>query len=303
MTPAKGDRARSRMLKIAILLHRYDAFESGYWLHAIAEDWRDSGIGIELLYGPQARADADLAVLHVDLTTIPAEYMDHISGYRRVVNGGVGDISKRRISTNLLRRGDPHDGPVIVKTDRNHRGGREWHFAKKGLLHLRPRDPLENYSNFAKEAYRLGRHWWRHGSPRAFRNYPVFNSTADVPDAVWDDCELIVERFLPERRGEHYCVRTWLFFGDRERHAIFFSRSPIINSTNIVDFERLADVPEELRRRREELKFDYGKFDYAMVDGRPVLYDANRTPSIGAFPRERYFPIAQSLAGGIKAFL
>jgi hypothetical protein len=112
------------MLQIAILLHRYDAFErADYWLRAIAEDWRDRGIGVELLYGPQARADADLAILHFDLTTIPAEYLDHISGYRRVINGGVGDISKRRISANLLRRADPHAPGSFYGEGRAAKGG------------------------------------------------------------------------------------------------------------------------------------------------------------------------------------
>jgi len=292
------------MYKVAILVHRYDSFQSmDYWLRAIAEDWRQSGIEIKLLYGPQARADADLAVLHVDLTVIPTEYMDHVSRYPRAINASVRDISKRRISSHLLRRGDRHDGPVIVKTDRNALGGREWHFAKRGLLRPRPRDLVGNYTDFAKEAYRIAKRWRRHGSPRAFRDYPVFGSTGDVPEAVWGDPEFVVERFLPERQGEYYCVRTWLFLGDRERHAIFFSRSPIVKSTNVVDFERLSEVPEDLQRLRKDLKFDFGKFDYAMVEGRVVLYDANRTPAIGAFPRERYVPIAQSLAGGIKAFL
>jgi hypothetical protein len=51
------------------------------------------------------------------------------------------------------------------------------------------------------------------------------------------------------------------------------------------------------------LKFDYGKFDYTMVEGRPVLFDANRTPTFGDFPKERYMPLAQSLARGIDSWL
>ena len=37
-------------------------------------------------------------------------------------------------------------------------------------------------------------------------------------------------------------------------------------------------VPEELRQTRRQLGFDYGKFDYGVVNGEVVLYDANRTP-------------------------
>ena len=81
-------------------------------------------------------------------------------------------------------------------------------------------------------------------------------------------------------------------------------RSKHLGSTTlIVDFERLTEVPEELRQIRRDLKFDFGKFDYTMVDGRPVLFDANRTPTIGDFPKERYLPLAQTLARGIGAFV
>jgi hypothetical protein len=165
------------------------------------------------------------------------------------------------------------------------------------------RDVGGSRAAFAGEVRRIARRWWRYGSTKAFHDYPVFDSLEEVPAKVWDDNDLVVEKFLPERRGENYCVRTWLFLGDRERHARFSSPSPIVKSGNDVDFERLADVPEELRQLRHDLKFDYGKFDYAMVDGDVVLYDANRTPSVGHFPRERYIPIARMLAAGIGAFL
>ncbi len=286
------------MARIAILVHRHDAFpRQNYWLRAISESWRSNGSELEIVYGPRARADADLAILHVDMTTVPGAYLDHASRYPRVINGQVHDISKRLISAQLLRRGDPHDGPVIIKMNRNAGGGPERILAKRGLLRT------GSFSAFAMEAYGMARHWLRHGSRRAFRNYPIFASAGEVPESVWNDPELVVERFLPERRGEYYCVRTWLFFGDRDRHAIFFSRTPVVKSTNVVDFERLSEVPQELQQLRKNLKFEFGKFDYAMVDGRVVLYDANRTPMIGAFPPERYLPIAQSLAGGIKSFL
>jgi len=286
------------MVSIAILVHRHDAFQRlNYWLRAIAESWRDSGIEFRIVYGPQARADADLAILHVDMTTVPDAYLDHASRYPRVINGHVHDISKRRISAQLLRRGDTHDGPVIIKMNRNAGGGPERILAKRALLRA------GSFTAFAREVWLMAGHWQRHGSRRAFRNYPIFASVGEVPESVWNDPEMVVERFLPERRGEFYCVRTWLFLGDRDRHAIFFSHEPIVKSANVVDFERLSEVPQELQQLRENLKFEFGKFDYAIVDGRVVLYDANRTPMIGAFPPERYRPIAQSLAGGIKSFL
>ena len=59
------------------------------------------------------------------------------------------------------------------------------------------------------------------------------------------------------------------------------------------------DVPPALRRRRAELGFDFGKFDYVVQDGEPVLLDANRTPAIDEIGGER----ARLLAPGIHDFL
>ena len=50
--------------------------------------------------------------------------------------------------------------------------------------------------------------------------------------------------------------------------------------------ERTSEpVPDELRRIRQEMGFDYGKFDYGVVNGEVVLYDVNRTPGASADPR------------------
>ena len=50
------------------------------------------------------------------------EYGAVLDAHPRVVNRQVRDSSKRRVSRNLVRPGDGWEGPVIVKTDRNHGG-------------------------------------------------------------------------------------------------------------------------------------------------------------------------------------
>jgi hypothetical protein len=291
-------------MHIAIVVHRHGSFgEASYWLGPISECWRESGIRVSVINDPRAHIEAELAILHVDLTVIPREYLSSVRRYSATINGSVSDISKRAISSHLAYRGDSYEGPVIVKTDRNDRGRQERRLARKGLSSPVRRDVLRNYLDHLKEEYRLARRAWRYGSTKAFREYPIFDSINGVPDAVWRDPELVVERFLPERHNDRYCVRTWLFLGHRERHAIFYSYEPVIKSHNIIEYERLSEVPEALRRIRKDLKFDFGKFDYTMVNEQPVLFDANRTPTIGDFPKERYFPIAQSLANGIDSFL
>jgi hypothetical protein len=37
-------------------------------------------------------------------------------------------------------------------------------------------------------------------------------------------------------------------------------------------------VPDELRQRRHELGFNYGKFDFVLHQGKANLLDANKTP-------------------------
>lgn len=291
-------------MRVAIVLHRQDSLDRrGYWLGPIAECWRAAGMHVDLIQDPAARLDADLAVLHVDLTVVPTDYVACALRASATVNGEVSDISKRLVSTHLVARGDGYDGPVIVKTNRNDNGRRELRVARKELTSsLRGEDLARHWRAYLSEQRRHFRRWRRYGMNKAFLGYPVFETVAAVPDAIWNDDDFAVERFLPERRDGRYCIRTWLFFGDRDRHAMFLSDHPVVKSHHIKGYEPLGDVPEELRQIRRDLKFDFGKFDYTMVDGRPVLFDANRTPSIGHYPRDRYLPIAQSLSEGIRAF-
>jgi hypothetical protein len=206
-----------------------------------------------------------------------------------VINRRVTDISKRRISRNLVRRPGDHPGPVIVKTDRNFGGEVESRLVDRGGTLRRYGQALRNRLPWS----------WR----ATLDQYPIFASTAQVPHSVWLNRDLVVESFLPERRDEFYCVRTWLFLGNEERIALFWGRDPIVKSHSIIGRERLHDVPADLRQMRRDLGFDFGKFDYAIVDGRTVLYDANRTPGLGAVSREECLPWLRTMAGGIRNFL
>jgi hypothetical protein len=114
---------------------------------------------------------------------------------------------------------------------------------------------------------------------------------------------VIVEKFLAERRDGLYCLRTWVFLGDRETNSLSYSKEPVVKARNVLRRAVVPEVPDELRAMRKQMGFDFGKFDYAIVDGKVVLYDANRTPSLGNFPREQYLPRIKLLAEGIRAFL
>lgn len=279
------------MRHIVILVHRHGAFDdSGYFLYEVARLWEASGIKITVQRGPGPVHDADVVVSHVDLTVVPADHVAYLRQYGRVINGNVIDISKRRISNAILNREDDYAGPVIVKTDCNSGGLREAWLARRRAL---------PYRFVAKVRNRLP---WTMRQQLPTHSYPIFPSAGDVPRAVWANRHFVVERFLCERRRDFYCLRTWVFLGDRETNSLSYSLSPIVKGANVVRREVVDEVPAELRRTRIELGFDYGKFDYGIVNDRVVLYDANRTPTLGRFKPDEIRPRLQVLAEGIRCF-
>ena len=279
---------------IVVLVHEHGALEPRYLLHALANVWRErDGVRVTVLNGPQPDPlTADLAILHVDLTVVPANHLEYVRQYPQVINARVADISKRTVSTNLVHRGDGFDGPAIVKTNRNSGGrseaalaARHGSFLQKCSLALRRRLP------------------WSWRSALESDEYPIFKTVSQVPRGVWRNRDLVVERFLPERRDGCFCVRTWTFLGDRELHSLAYARQPIVSADNIIDREPLAEVPLELRRMRRELGFDYGKFDYAIANGRVVLFDVDRTPLFSGAAEQRSEPDVARLAEGVLMYL
>lgn len=278
------------MHHIVILLHRHGKFDKPrYFLYEIAEIWREEGLRVSVLHGPGSRVDADLAILHIDLTVVPDDYLTFVRQYPVVINGSVTDISKRLISTNLVCRGDGYQGRVIVKTNWNCQGQMESSLARKGPLLRRCANLLRNMLPWSCRA--------------KLSNYPIFESVSQVPRAVWHNPDLVIEQFLPEYRNGFYCLRTWVFLGDRETNSICYSDQPIVKSNSVLHRETVAEVPDELRQIRRELGFDFGKFDYVIVNGQVVLYDVNRTPTLSNFTREEFLPRVRLLAEGIRAYL
>jgi hypothetical protein len=248
--------------RIAILLHARDrdAEQRSYIAWELAACWRAAGVAVELVRGAAQVPDADLLLPHLDLTVTPPEYAALLDAHPCAVNRGVRDVSKRRISAQLLRPGDGWDGPVIVKTDRNFGGVPETRFLEPEV------EPARELATAS--ALRPGR-------------YRVFASLSEVPAAVRANPALVLERFLPEHDGELYCVRSYTFFGDAEVCWKKRGRRPVVKNRDLVDRVRVEPHPA-MREARRRLRFDYGKFDYVERDGGAVLLDANPTPSYGA---------------------
>jgi hypothetical protein len=54
-----------------------------------------------------------------------------------------------------------------------------------------------------------------------------------------------------------------------------------VKSGNVVRREILQEAPQAVRDYRVKLGFDFGigTFDYVMHEGKPIVFDANRTPT------------------------
>jgi hypothetical protein len=282
---------RMRAADLVVILHERDRLDRPrYFLHDMVERWRGDGMEVHVHRGPDPRVEAPLALLHVNLTRTPKAYLAAARRYPRVINGEVTDISKRRISTGAVARRDGHPGPVIVKTDRNYDGRPELNLE---LTRRSPRRMIRAARNRLPWPYRS------HG----IGEYPIFEAVDAVPRVVWRNRHLVVEQFRPERAADgSYCLRTWMFLGSRQTHSLSYATGPVVKSRDVVRREVLGEVPAELQAIRRRLGFEFGKFDYVLVDGAPVLYDANRTPTLGEVSPEVLTRLIPELAAGIADF-
>ncbi|MCE5195214.1 MAG: hypothetical protein LLF28_07200 [Nitrospiraceae bacterium] len=277
--------------KIAVLTHSKDNFKDyGYLLKLLCDEWEKTGIKVSVLIGVSCLEPADALILHTDLTKVPDEYLAFSKHYPLVINERAADISKRRVSKNLVNAADYYDGPVIVKTDRN-AGGLPELLGSKPSLKERIKRKITRTLPFRLTG---------HVDANA---YPIFAKPDDIPKSVWRNPSLVVEKFLPEKEGNYYCLRQWIFFGDSEISQRCFSYKPIVKANNVVSKEFDLPIPKSLRTLRTELGFDYGKFDYLVVNGEAVLLDANRTPTIiSGNIAERVKTNIKHLANGLNFF-
>lgn len=288
---------------LAILAHPADGFwHEARLVHLLMARWEAAGWETRLVTDPADPETADVAILHLSQSVVPEPFRRLAARFPRTINGTVFDIRKRRFSRLLVDRDGPDPGPVIVKTDANAGGWRELRGAFLDSAAGRRIGRFDPRARLYRHALRLEslRPWRERRVPR-FRGYAVFPSRDRVPEGVWRNPHLVVERLVAERQGEQYLCRHWLFLGSREVTRRTVSPDPVVKFRGIM--ERTTEpVPDELRRIREEMGFDYGKFDYGVVDGEVVLYDVNRTPGAAADPRVHARTI-DALAPGLEDFL
>lgn len=275
------------MATLIVITHEYDRFvipgnageppRSVYLLHDVLRHLTDMGHTCRVVRGARL-ISGDAALLHVDATIVADEYLQLGAHYPRTINFGTGDISKRNISRLLVASKGDWNGPVLVKSNFNNNALlEEIHNAKAA----RAGQPLP-HPGVAK------------GPP-----YQLFDSAEEVPDEIWCDDSLVVERFVPEQDVDGFALRTWVFMGPRERCTRVVTAGHISKAADVIRYEPV-DVPPQLRDERERLNFDFGKFDFVIHEGEPFLLDANRTPGVAQAIQPLIAKGALNLAEGLN---
>ncbi|MCE0482728.1 MAG: hypothetical protein LV479_00655 [Methylacidiphilales bacterium] len=277
---------------IAILFLERDRPEN-YAISAYAKIWEEGGIKVHHLIGIKTCVPADLLFLHVNLSVVPGEYLQFARRYPRAVNLHARDIRKRSFSSLVLSSDSDYQGEVIVKTDLNYGGVPETYLHPNPFFRLASR-----WQMLRRMILHPTRNW------REDAVYPVYRSIREVPAACWRNRHWLVEKFIPERLDGHYVIRNYKFLGNRENTLLLVSEKPFIREDALISISPVENEPalQELRRK---LRLDFGKFDYVLVDGTPVLIDINKT--MGFNPNASHDPgvvkARRQLAEGIYDYL
>ena len=135
--PSTEPRATSGSRHIAVLFHEGDRHRdpSDYVVDHLAEFWREDGHRVSYVFGVKRFVPADIVLVHVNLSVVPGAYLEFASRYPIVLNGKIADIRKSTFSRNVVRPGDPWDGPVIIKSDLNYAGVPERFMQLTGMEH------------------------------------------------------------------------------------------------------------------------------------------------------------------------
>ncbi|MGV8838776.1 MAG: hypothetical protein ACWA6X_00580 [Bauldia sp.] len=255
---ASRTRPIGRALRIVVIHHRREEPRdgSGHLIGDFCALWSADGHEIVHVRGPDRFVPADIAIVHVDLSVVPAAYLALARRYPAAINAGIADIRKRRVSAARLL---PMSGPVVVKSNLNHRGLPE--IGRSGRIGS------------------LGRRAARAITRRLAglaTDYAVFPSLAAVPAILRYHPGFVVEPFIPERHGGGFVLRQSYFLGDRAISWFEPGSGPFIHSSRDEDdFE--IPTPPEVHAARRAFGLDYGKIDYVEFEGRPVILDVAKT--------------------------
>ena len=312
-----------RMKSILILRDR-PSKPMQYAIDHYALRWKAAGYRVINHIGLSDIPVADLVIVHINSTIIPQEYVDLISACPSVINGNVLDVSRRRFSQLLLSKTDNYTGPAIVKTNANYGGWpeyvrdnkgdqksklrhftsnavpgnrsliRRWASTIKSMSGIRLRDIANK-----KRPWKIEYSWDAIDALDPLR-YPIFDDIKSVPPGIWENDNLVVERFISNHEGGLFYTHYYVFFGDKEISGRIGSPNPIVKFGNCVSDEEVS-VPDEVRQWRKDVKIDFGRFDYVDAGGKYFLIDVNTTEG-GGDENYGYSEEMDFLASGLEFY-
>lgn len=292
-------------MKILIIQHENDFIgEQGvYFIEVIARCLREAGHEVVFINGLQKNITADLAILHVNLSVVPDEYVRYTMQFPVTLNLNVTDIRKCTISQNQVQPNDDYDGPVIVKTDKNCGGIPESKIYNQALPKRRSvmryvRKSVRKTRNLGIKLNLLNTDTSRLVETEYRESFRVFDDKDSVPKYFWHDDDWIIEKFLPEIEDSRFVIRNAYFLGDKMICFKTFSSDPIVKEEKEVRSQKI-EMPDEIIRLRNKFGLDYGKIDFVMHNEEPVVLDIGKTIGGGDYGRDT----ALTLAQGILSYL
>lgn len=280
MRPAAAGHGGALPASILLLEHpKSPSRDSTYLARFLLEAW-EPRCRVVRHADPRDVPAADLLFMHVDLSVLPRDYQAVAARFPATVNAGLTDIRKRRLSHHQVFRGDGYTGPVIVKSSLNYAGQPE----RRAAGETPPPRSASGHVISSKA------------------DYQVLPTADDVPDAWWDDEQLVIERFVPERHDGQYVLREWYFLGDAEFTRAETAPYPVITSGDYRP-DLVREIPPNLRRFRRQWQIDYGKIDFVMHQGEAVIFDLNKTPTVARPDTEAARRLVDTLAAGLGSLL
>ena len=282
--------------KIVVIFHERDRRHTqNYSITSLAEEWRERGIETSFIFGTKRVIPADLAILHVNLSVVPDEYIEFAQNYPVVLNGKVKDIRKSAFSENIVRPDDGYEGKIIVKSNLNYAGGPERRLQNSVIPGLFRRLLRQEAGGVIPARLDFN----------SAEDYFILESARQVPGDWFEREDIVIEKFLPECDNGNYLTRSVYFLGDSNQCVLWKSPDPIVKRSTATGME-LVDAHAEIVAMRKKLHFDYGKFDYTVNDNVPVLIDINKTigasPDLKSFESELYPVMRHKWASGIYSF-
>jgi len=284
-------------MQIAILFREVDKDKdlSCYTIHHIAELWKKSGLNVVYVFGVEKKVPADVLIVHIDFSIVPKEYLDYASNYPIVLNGQLANICKSGFSEGLLDSKSDWSGKVIVKSNLNHGGIQEQ------IYNSTLRKPhIDLYWRVISKVKRIIGREPLFSDPY---DYKIFDNIGMVPKYWFHSSNAIIEKFVPEIENNLYHIRMFQILGDHWICERLASPNPIVKGGNCVKVE-IVEPEKEVFEWCKELKLDYGKLDYVVHNGKPILLDVNKTiGATGLINKKENDKKRQFLSEGIYSYL